>query len=89
MEGQQATAGRIPITLREKLRKELQRMKDNNIIEETTVNRVDVTRASGYEAKRNFPDLCGPKEAVSSGGEKERYMIPTFDGMVNQVSNVF
>lgn len=47
-------------------------MKDNNIIEEITVNRVDISGASSFKAKRNCPYLCGPEDAESSGGEKER-----------------
>lgn len=66
-------------------------MKDNNIIEEITVIRVDITGASSFKAKRNCSYLCGPEDAESSGGEKERYIIPRFDGMVNQyqLSTVF
>lgn len=85
------TARRVPIPLQEKVKKELQRMKEDGIIEEITEPTEWVSPMVLVLKPNGDVRICVDLKKLNQAVQRERYVIPTVDDIIHQLrgSSVF
>jgi len=85
------TARRVPIPLHEKVKKELQRMKDCGVIEEITEPTDWVSPMVPVLKPNGEVRICVDLKKLNQAVQRERYVIPTIDDIIHELrgSSVF
>ena len=85
------TARRVPIPLHEKVKKELQRMKEMSVIEEVKEPTEWVAPMVPVLKPNGDVRICVDLKKLNQAIEREKFVIPTFDDIIHQLrgSTVF
>jgi hypothetical protein len=85
------TARRVPIPLKEKVKRELQRMKDDGVIKEITEPTEWVSPMVPVVKPDGDVRICVDLKKLNKAVERERFIIPTIDDIIHQLqgSSIF
>lgn len=81
-----SVARRVPIPLQEKVKKELQRMKEMDIIEEITEPTDWVSPMVPVPKANGEVRICVDLKKLNKAVQREKFVIPMFDDIIHQLS---